>query len=603
VDTRPQTPPGVSTAGPPASSGAGAEAVPWLPPWAREFSDQFFAGTTCVFLLHGNVHDLTRQERDATTSFGGVTEFLATQLFGKWDVVLPHDLSLGLKAAAGGDGDRLRKMLVTLNDRIGEPKSWPRDPDMILSLLDKLIQSILMEVDPSKRISLGIILDYAQYLIPSAELSQMAGAQGARLVRLLSWAQNPYIKRHNIAVCLLCDRLAEINERLIGSPHLATLEIAMPDAAARQEFATWYDNRDGRLGNLTDFTPKQLAELTAGLNLVNIERLLAGAGQSGQKLDAQALKRLKKGLIERQARGLVEFVEPPQTLDDFVGNDAVKHRLVDDAALLTKGRLDAAPMGYLICGPVGTGKTYLAECFAGSIGLPCVKLRNFRSKYVGETEGNLEQILNVLRAMGPVVVVIDEADAALGNRESGGDSGTSSRVFSMIASQMGDTRYRGKLLWMLLTSRPDLLPIDLKRQGRAEVHLPLFAPADDAEIAVMIKVLARKNKTSLADKAVPDGLAGHGFSGADIESIVLSAKRLALTQSREVITRDDLDHAVKDFIPSAQGLEKEKQELAAVLECTSMSFLPEVWRARVTSPDGRTKLQERMAAIRRMIEE
>ena len=74
-------------------------------------------------------------------------------------------------------------------------------------------------------------------------------------------------------------------------------------------------------------------------------------------------------------------------------------------------------MGYLICGPVGTGKTYLAECFAGSVGIPCVKLRNFRSKYVGETEGNLEQILTVLRAMGPVVVVIDEADAALGNRE------------------------------------------------------------------------------------------------------------------------------------------------------------------------------------------
>ena len=134
-------------------------------------------------------------------------------------------------------------------------------------------------------------------------------------------------------------------------------------------------------------------------------------------------------------------------------------------------------MGYLICGPVGTGKTFLAECFAGSVGIPCVKLRNFRSKYVGETEGNLEQVLTVLRAMGPVVVVIDEADAALGNREAGGDSGTSSRVFSMIASQMGDTRYRGKIVWMLLTSRPDLLPIDLKRQGRAEVHLPLFCPA------------------------------------------------------------------------------------------------------------------------------
>jgi AAA+ superfamily predicted ATPase len=577
--------------------------VSWFPSWAREFADQYFAGTTCLFVMNGDVHDLTLQEAGGEKSYGSIIDFLATQLFGKWDVVLRHDLSQGLRVAAGPDADRLRRMVALLSERIGEPKSWPKDPDLILALLDRLIQGILMEEDPAKRISLGVILDHAQYLVPTAELSQMAGSQGTRLVRLLSWAQNPYIKRHNIAFCLLCDQLAEINERLIGSAHVATLEVAMPSAAAREEFATWYDSHDGKLGNLTDFSPKQLADLTAGLNLVNLERLLARAAQSGQKLDALALKRLKKGLIERQARGLVEFVEPPYTLDDFVGNDAVKHRLTDDAALLAKGRLDAAPMGYLICGPVGTGKTYLAECFAGSVGIACVKLRNFRSKYVGETEGNLEQILNVLRAMGPVVVVIDEADAALGNREGGGDSGTSSRVFSMIASQMGDTRYRGKLIWMLLTSRPDLLPIDLKRQGRAEVHLPLFSPSDDGEIEFMIKVMARKNKASLEAGAVPAGLAGRGLSGADIESIVLSAKRIALTQGRDGLKRQDLERALDDFIPSAQGLEKEKQELAAVLECTSMSFLTEQWRTRVAKPDGRAKLQERMAEIRRMIEQ
>ena len=137
-------------------------------------------------------------------------------------------------------------------------------------------------------------------------------------------------------------------------------------------------------------------------------------------------------------------------------------------------------MGYLICGPVGTGKTFMAECYAGSMGIPCVTLKNFRSKYVGETEGNLQQVLAVLRWLGPVVVIVDEADAALGNRQGDGDSGTSSRVFSMIAAQMGNTRYRGRIVWMLLTSRPDLLPIDFKRQGLAEVHIPLFYPYEDA---------------------------------------------------------------------------------------------------------------------------
>src|SRR4051794_20208700 len=136
----------------------------------------------------------------------------------------------------------------------------------------------------------------------------MAGSQGTRLVRLLNWAQNPYIKRFNIAFCLLADQLAEVNERLVGSPHVSTLQVSMPGPVDRERFAAMYDAKDGQPGNLTDFTPAQLAELTSGLNLVGLERLLAHAQQSGRKLDALSLKQIKKSLIERQARGLVEFV-------------------------------------------------------------------------------------------------------------------------------------------------------------------------------------------------------------------------------------------------------------------------------------------------------
>jgi hypothetical protein len=52
-----------------------------------------------------------------------------------------------------------------------------------------------------------------------------------------------------------------------------------------------------------------------------------------------------------------------------------------------------------------------------------------------------------------------------------------------------------------------------------------------------------------------------------------------------------------------QGLEKEMQELAAVLECTQLSFLPPHWREKVAQPDGRTRLQERLVAIRLLLEE
>jgi SpoVK/Ycf46/Vps4 family AAA+-type ATPase len=259
-------------------------------------------------------------------------------------------------------------------------------------------------------------------------------------------------------------------------------------------------------------------------------------------------------------------------------------------------------MGYLLCGPVGTGKTFIAQCTAGAIGAPCVVLKNFRSKYVGETEGNLERVLSVLRAMGPVMVIVDEADAALGDRDSEGDSGTSSRVFGMIATQMGDTRYRGKILWMLLTARPDLLPIDLKRQGRAEVHIPLFYPHTEDELKDMFVAMARKLGTVLDRADVPPIPNVGKLSGADVEGIVGRAWRQSLLAGEKSVTRAAVAEVLAGFLPSTEGLEKELQELAAVLECTDRAFLLPSQQQIVDQEGGRAKLQERLTQVKMLVE-
>jgi ATP-dependent 26S proteasome regulatory subunit len=168
---------------------------------------------------------------------------------------------------------------------------------------------------------------------------------------------------------------------------------------------------------------------------------------------------------------------------------------------------------------------------------------------------------------------------------------------------MGDTRYRGKIVWMLLTSRPDLLPIDLKRQGRAEVHIPLLYPESEDEVRGMFAAMAKKNKIPLAADAIPQVSVDRQLSGADIESVVLSARRLAIVAERKEVQRNDLEGALADFIPSAQGLEKELQEVAAVLECTQLTFLSSLWRAKVTQPNGRSELQQRFAAIQQLIDD
>lgn len=577
----------------------------WYPGWARELADLYFSGTTCVFVIHGNIHDLIRcpvstpEEGDTYTT---LSEFLATQVFGAWDVVAHYDLGRGLRPFAGGNSKRQQMMAQALSARLGDASSWPRDPESVLLLLDRFLERNLLEPDVAQRKSVGLIFEYAAHLVPAGDLSLLGRGPGTNLVRFLGWAQNPYIKRVNIAFCLIAEKLSEINSRLVQNPHVATIEVPLPGKAEREQFSRWI-GRSQNFSQLTEFTPEQLAERANGLSLVNLNVLLSQAKHADRRVDDRQFGELKKTLIERQCQNLLEFIEPSHTLDLVVGQQAAKDRLREDAALIASGQLDAAPMGYLLCGPVGTGKSFLAECYAGSIGIPCVKLRNFRSKYVGETEGNLEQVLTVLRSLGPVVVLIDEADAALGNRQSEGDSGTSSRVFSMIASQMGDTRYRGKIVWMLLTSRPDLLPIDIKRQGRAEVHIPMFYPDSEAEIREMFVVMARKNKVKLAPEDLPVVSADRHLSGADIESIVLGAKRRVLAVGRDALHKADLEEAVRDFIPSAQSLEKELQELAAVLECTQLNFLPSELRAKIAQPGGRTQMQERFVAIRRLLNE
>ena len=154
-----------------------------------------------------------------------------------------------------------------------------------------------------------------------------------------------------------------------------------------------------------------------------------------------------------------------------------------------------------------------------------------------------------------------------------------------------------------MTSRPELLPVDLKRQGRAEVHIPLFYPQDENEVREMFVALAKKNKVLLAADALPAIKPDRFLSGSDIESVVLAAKRQVLASGRQQLARKDIEAAFGEFIPSAQGLEKEMQELASVLECTQLGFLPPKWREKVLEPAGRSQLQERMMMLKGLLKD
>ena len=603
-------PPAPPAAPPPAEdqkSLAGTEGVSKVsalpahfPPWAAKLAELYFSGTTSSFVLHGNVFDLVRMNADGSR-WGGLAEFLAEQLFGRWDVILHYDLARGLRPIAGSNAKRLQGMVEKLNRIIGDVRQVKRDPTTSLAAIDLFIQKNVMS-DAGDRLSAAIIIDYASYV--AARGDRLSLNDQTQLVTLLNWASSPYVKRLNLAFIMIDARLTDVNDRLSSNPHVATLEIPLPGAPDREAFLA-YATKGLDVASFSDYSTAELGKLTAGISLTDLEVLVRSAREGGRRLDSVYFRDLKKRLIERQATGMLEFIEPKWGLDTVVGHEAAKQRLLDDAALIKQGLLDTVPMGYLFCGPVGTGKSFLATCVAGSIGVPAVVLKNFRSKYVGESEGNLERVLNVLRSMGPVVVVVDEADTVLGDRDSGGgDSGINARIFGMIANQMGDTRYRGKIIWMLLTARPDLLPIDIKRQGRAEVHIPLFYPTDQAELRTMFRILARQSGTALAEEDIPATIPHEGhLSGADIEGIVGRAWRISLLSKSQSITKEALAQALASFMPSTQSLERELQELAAIIECTDAEFLPPAKKARLEQLGGREKAQERATAIKQIIEQ
>lgn len=568
-----------------------------LPGWAKRLADLYYAGTSAMFLLHGNTNDLVPMSPGEKPRYGALNEFLANQLFGRFDLVISFDLAHGIKPHGGGDIERQRQMVGLISRRIGDPEKLPREPTQALFLLDRLVLANLTAKE-SERIRIAILFDFASFVVPDSERGGNGSA--ANLVTLLKWAANPWVKRSNLAFVLVDERLADFHDRLAGSPHVNAIEIPLPDESERLRFLrTITDGVD--VAAFSDFSVDALAQLTAAVTLADLAVLIESSRRTGERLDDKRFKARKKALIERQAQDLLEFVEPKYGLERVVGHDAAKKRLLDDAEIIRRGRLDVAPMGYLFNGPVGTGKTFLATCLAGSIGIPCVKLKNFRSKYVGETEANLERVLGVLRGMGPVMVIIDEADAMLGQREQGGDSGVGSRVFGMIANAMGDTDYRGKILWMLLTARPDLLPIDIKRQGRAEIHVPLFYPQTQDEIRSYFTVIAKKFGAKLEAQDVPDVPYVGDISGADIEALVGRAWREALLAGEEKLGRERLAATFEGFLPSTQSLEREMQEIAAIIECTDRAFLVPSALKMLEAHGDREGLQLRFKEIMRLL--
>jgi AAA+ superfamily predicted ATPase len=548
------------------------------PEWAQEFARKYFTKTLNQFILYGNVRDLV-PGGDGGKDYVSLRDFLVEDLFAARDIVLFYDRSSGIHFADKESQKDFNRALSGYDTIFGTDyaRKLPKDPVRVLAVLQNYFRIRLAD---GKRIA--CIIDYAATIIPMSEASAYSTDDRNALVFLRKWAHDPLFLESDFTLILIADNLTEINQQIVQSAYTAEIKLPFPDESARKAFVDWFlTDREGEYTRCSEVPPSGLAGNTAGLGYIQLQTILADVLENNTYLSYEVLSDLKKEFIEAEAHGMLAFVESDWNLDMVAGHTEAKAHLRQAARALRTGQGDVLPMGYLVSGPVGTGKTFTITCFAGDIGIPMVMLKNFRSQWQGQTEANLERILGLLEAMTPVAVMIDEADAALGNRDASGDSGVSKRVFGQIAAFMSNPKHRGRIIFFLVTARPDFVPVDLKRQGRAEEHIALFYPSRREEREELLRVMLRRTSVEIAMDQVPESLLNgdRTLSGADMEALLTRAKfRAAAADPPSEVNTEILQSVVDDFIPPTYPLEVELQTLSAVLECTSRALLPEKYR-------------------------
>src|SRR5438132_7741121 len=353
-----------------------------LPSWARELSEKYYSRSFAMFVLYGNVRDLVPLRSKSSIDFVDLNQFLSNALFGQRDLILNYDRG-GLSFGTSDTQADFRRALEGYDTfhSTAYAQAIPRNPDGVLNILDNYLR---LRIADGKKIAL--IIDFAETIAPAGDVSGMSAEDRNALVILKRWAQNPEFLRADITICLIAENQIELNQGIVQSPGVASVQIPLPDEGERLQFIR-AQLAAAPLPPGSDVTDTALANLGAGLKRLQLQSLTSHAVQNQRPLTTKFLTQRKKVLIEAESGGLLEFVQSRFDLSMVAGQEQAKKKLQNAAAAIRSGHTDVLPMGYVICGPVGTGKTFLTTCFAGEIGVPVVMLKNFRSMWQGVTEG------------------------------------------------------------------------------------------------------------------------------------------------------------------------------------------------------------------------
>jgi MoxR-like ATPase len=275
---------------------------------------------------------------------------------------------------------------------------------------------------------------------------------------------------------------------------------------------------------------KKVLEHAKGMTLHEAENAISRSFVTDGALTHQTIE-LEKLQVARKS-GLIEIV-PPADEKDLGGVEPLKKYIHNRK----RGYVDVnmpAPKGILLVGPPGAGKSLTAKVISSVFGFPLVRLDvgGLKGSLVGQSEARMKKALNVIDAISPCVVWIDEIEKALGGVMSSNrtDGGTTSQMFGYLLTWMQESKAKK----FIVATSNDIDDLRRISQGallrRFDDVFFVDLPTID-ERKVILEIMNRRYGSKYSPETV--NKLPH-FSGAEIEKFVIGAiydgEEVALSQ-------------------------------------------------------------------------
>jgi hypothetical protein len=440
-----------------------------------------------VILLTGNVLDQFWSSR--VRSFTPLEQTLYQELQEKF-LVLRVDAASGISFYDELDERELAKVCLLadrtaskgqgLGDVQAKMAQTQHQPLPMLILLRGVSNAVtrLWTGDKSLYKPLCHIMQFAPSLFPEGDFDRLSELDRQRLVTFLNWINDPFFSRSGNVILLVADTRAEMNRRVLALPATEHVEIPLPNAVERSHFVRQYVQTCAHADDALQFELSQEAfvEDTAGLKLTSLEDLLETSRRTGEPVRRQHVLAEVNLILEAELGDVVKVNIPEHSPKDIIGSEATT--MILRSIFQRCDTPETAVSAVLVSGPNGGGKTFLMEAFAAESGRIVIELTGLRGMWFGQTDKLFERLRWHVVTYGKVLILVDEAHTAFGSVHHSSTHETERRLAGNIIKMMGDPRLRGRVLWALMTSRPDELDPDVK--SRAPLQIPIFDPEGEA---------------------------------------------------------------------------------------------------------------------------